>query len=76
MECSMAEPTPRQVEIGKLIAQGYTGQEIAEQLGLTLQTVNTHRSALFQAVGVHNAVELVHYAVRNRWIKVGEVTRR
>ncbi len=61
---------PRMKEVGKLIAQGYTNEQIAKELGMSYGTVQTHRSDLFARLGVHNAVQLTLEAIRLGWIPV------
>ena len=56
--------TTREIEILKWIAEGYTNGEIAEQLFISTQTVDTHRKKLIDKLGVRNSVELVSKAVR------------
>lgn len=57
--------TPRQNDIAQLITKGYTNQEIAEQLNVSVYTVKNHKQLLFRKVNVKNSVELAHY-VRSR----------
>lgn len=56
--------TEREVEILKLIADGLTNQEIAEQLYISPRTVDTHRRNLLQKLGVKNTAGLVKYAFK------------
>jgi DNA-binding NarL/FixJ family response regulator len=51
--------TQREIEIVKLIAEGYTSQQMADKLFISPRTVETHRANLMKKVGVHNAIELV-----------------
>lgn len=60
-----ARITPRESEIVRLLAQGKTNKEIAALLGITVRTVETHRSKIMLKLGLHSVVELIHYAVRN-----------
>jgi len=53
--------TPRQNDIAQLIAKGYTNQEIAAQLNVSIYTVKNHKQLLFKKVNVKNSVELAHY---------------
>lgn len=66
----MPEVTPRQKEVGVLIAEGLTGRQIAERLGISTHAVNTHRAALFKAIGVNSGVSLVRYALIHGWIEI------
>lgn len=51
--------TPRELEIGLLIAQGIRQQDIAQRLSLSPKTVHTHKSRLFGKLGVGDVVALV-----------------
>ena len=50
----------------RLIALGHTNAEIAEQLYLSVRTVETHRSHIQQKLGSPSRAELVGYALRAR----------
>lgn len=51
--------TQREMEIVKLISEGYTSQQMADKLFISPRTVETHRANLMKKVGVRNAIELV-----------------
>ena len=55
--------TKREKEILRLIAEGKTSNEIAEELFLSVLTVDTHRKNLMQKLEVRNAAELVRAAL-------------
>lgn len=55
--------TDREIEILKLIAQGYTNVEISEQLFLSPLTVKTHRNNILKKLNINNTAALVKYAV-------------
>jgi len=57
--------TPREREILQLLAEGHRNKKIAMDLGISLKTVETHRTTLMRKIGVNSIVELVRYAVRN-----------
>jgi two-component system response regulator NreC len=60
-----ADPlTPRERQVLKLIAEGKTNREIAEELVLSLNTVQTHRLHLMEKLKIHNRSELIKYALR------------
>lgn len=54
--------TPREIDVLRLIVQGYTNRQIAEELALSVRTVEGHRSNLTEKLGMHSRVELAHYA--------------
>lgn len=60
--------TAREREVLTLIAQGLTGKAIAEQLGLSPNTVERHRTNIMNKLGLHNRAELVRFAIRERLI--------
>lgn len=62
--------TPRQVEILTLIAGGKALKEIAFELGLSIKTVETHRSMLMDRLGIRDVAGLVHYAVRHGLVQL------
>lgn len=60
--------TDREREVLKLVAEGYTSQEIADMLIISLKTVEGHRSSLMTKLDLHNRTDLVKYALRRRII--------
>ena len=56
--------TSRQREILQLIAEGATTKEIAQKLGVSVKTVETHRTQLMQRLDIHDLAGLVRYAIR------------
>lgn len=54
----------REREILRLIAKGRTNKQIAEELSLSVRTVERHRSSIMNKIGLQNRAELVAYAVR------------
>ena len=53
----------REVDVLRLIARGHTNGEIAEQLYLSVRTVETHRSHIQQKLRLSSRAELVSYAL-------------
>jgi DNA-binding NarL/FixJ family response regulator len=64
-ENSRPRPTPREVEIIRLLAEGKANKEIAAELGITTRTVETHRARIMLKLGLHSLTELIHYAIRH-----------
>jgi len=54
--------TQREVEILRMIARGYTNNQIAQKLSISPRTVEGHRSNLMGKLDLHSRVELVEYA--------------
>jgi DNA-binding NarL/FixJ family response regulator len=57
--------TPREREIVQLLAEGNSSKKISAVLGISLKTVETHRTSVMRKLGAHSIVDIVHYAVRN-----------
>lgn len=60
--------TPRQREILQLLAEGKSTKSMAFLLGLSVKTVETHRAALMDRLGIHDLAGLVIYAVRHKLV--------
>jgi DNA-binding NarL/FixJ family response regulator len=56
--------TPRQREILQLVAEGHTSKDVAQRLGLSIKTVETHRAQIMERLGLHDLTALVRFAVR------------
>jgi DNA-binding NarL/FixJ family response regulator len=56
--------TPREREILKLIAEGYTSREIADMLFISLKTAQGHRAKIMEKLDLHNRTELIKFAMR------------
>jgi two-component system, NarL family, response regulator NreC len=60
----------RELEVLRLIALGHTNNEIAEQLYLSVRTVESHRAHIQQKLGMTTRYELVRYAIERGLIDV------
>lgn len=60
--------TERETQVLRLIARGHTNGDIAEQLSLSVRTVETHRAHIQQKLGVSTRPELVRFALEHRLI--------
>ena len=71
-----AEPPPgppdglsdRELEILRLIALGFTNSQVAEELFLSVRTVETHRAHIQQKLGLSDRAELVRYALDRKLV--------
>jgi two-component system response regulator NreC len=59
---SVESLTPREVDVLRLIARGYTSRQIAEVLNISVRTVEGHRANLTNKLSLHSRVDLVNYA--------------
>jgi DNA-binding NarL/FixJ family response regulator len=56
--------TPRQREILQFVAAGKSTKEIAQALGISVKTVETHRAQMMERLGIHDLAGLIRYAIR------------
>jgi DNA-binding CsgD family transcriptional regulator len=64
----LSSPTPREIEVLKLIASGLSTKQIAVSLGISFKTASCHRSRLMEKLGIHEIAGLTRYAIRNGYI--------
>jgi DNA-binding NarL/FixJ family response regulator len=62
--CDPIVISDREMEVIKLISEGYTNGQIAEMLFLSSHTIGTHRKNIMQKLGVKNTAGIVMYAVK------------
>jgi DNA-binding NarL/FixJ family response regulator len=61
--------TPRQSEIVKLFAEGNTSKQVAQKLGMTTKTAETHRANIMKRLGCHSSAELTRFALHNKIVE-------
>lgn len=64
--------SPREREVLRLIAMGYTNQQAADALYLSVKTVETYRARLMAKLGLRTRAELVRYALQAGLLEEGE----
>ena len=62
---SLRKLTPREMEVLKLVAEGFTNQEIADQLVLSIKTVQAHRANVMEKLELADVTHLVRFAIRH-----------
>ena len=62
----------REKQVLRFIGEGQTTQEIAEALGISISTVQTHRAHIMEKLNLHRRSELMKYAVRRGLIGPGQ----
>ena len=65
-----SEFTEREREIIHLCRDGLMCKEIADRLGVSINTVNNHKKNIFQKLGINNTMEMVQYALKKGIIRV------
>jgi DNA-binding NarL/FixJ family response regulator len=61
--------SPREGEIIQLIAEGRSNKEVATRLGISVKTVDAHRTNIMRRLNLHSVAELVRYAIREKIIE-------
>ena len=64
----LSDLTRRELEVLTLIASGRTTKEVADELFISVKTVETHKSNILDKLGLRNIAELVKYAIKNKLI--------
>ena len=64
--------TAREREVLQLLAEGLPNREIAEQLSISVKTVETHRSNMMNKLDMKSKTELIKYALRKGWATLEE----
>lgn len=62
--------TPREQEVLRLIAEGNTNQDIADILGLSRKTVESHRGNIMRKLQLRDVTDLVKYAIREGIVRL------
>ena len=60
--------TPREREIVQLLAEGKSNKEVADVLGISTKTIETHRATIMRKLELKSFAEMVRYAIRNNII--------
>jgi DNA-binding NarL/FixJ family response regulator len=60
--------TEREIDALNLIARGYRYDEVAQQLGMSTNTVRYHVKNIYSKLGVHSKIDAVQEARRRNWI--------
>jgi two-component system response regulator NreC len=61
--------TPRERQICRLLAYGYTNRQVAEQLKISERTVETHRANLTAKAGLRGRADIVQFALKSRLLR-------
>ena len=68
---AMSQLGGREREVVQLMAEGYSSGEIATELDISTNTVDTHRRNIMKKLGLHSVAELTKYAIREGLTDVG-----
>jgi len=62
--------TPREREVLRLVAEGKSTREVAEVLGISVKTAESHRTHILRKLDTPNIAGIVRYAIRRGLVKV------
>lgn len=62
--------TKRETEILKLVVEGISNQHIADQLFISIRTVETHKTSIMKKLELNNTIDLVKFAIKNKIIEL------
>lgn len=63
-EDNLSKLSRREREVLQLVAQGYTNQQMADRLFLSVKTIETYKTRVMEKLDLHSRVELVRYALQ------------
>ena len=63
-----AKLTAREVEVLRLVAQGLTDAQVAEQLVISPRTVNWHLTSIYSKLGVSSRTAATRYAIEQKLV--------
>ncbi|MDX9881827.1 MAG: response regulator transcription factor [Prolixibacteraceae bacterium] len=69
-ETGPAQLSARQIEILRLWGEGYSNQEIADQLFISVRTVESHKNHIMQKLNMKSTVDMVKFAIKNNIIDI------
>ena len=67
-ETTGSELTPRESEVLRFIAQGFSNKEIAGQLNISIKTVETYKARALEKLGLFTRADIVRYGVAVGWL--------
>jgi len=62
--------TPREKQVLQLIAESKTNRQVAQELNISIKTVQTHRANLMNKLDIHDQTSLVKYAIRRGLVQL------
>jgi DNA-binding NarL/FixJ family response regulator len=64
-----AELSPREEEVLRLVAWGYSNKEIAAKLSVSVKTIETHKANAMHKLGLQSRVDAVRFALLQGWLQ-------
>jgi serine/threonine protein kinase/DNA-binding CsgD family transcriptional regulator len=72
-QANLAQLTPREMDVIRLLAEGLSNKQIARHLSVTPRTVNFHLDNIYAKLGVNSRTEAAIYALRQGWVRVANL---
>jgi len=66
--------TEREIDVLKAAAKGMSNKDIAEQLSLSVRTVEAHLGTIFNKLGVGSRTEAIIHALKNGWLALNDIS--
>jgi DNA-binding NarL/FixJ family response regulator len=66
----------REIEVARLVAEGFSSKEIAVRLDLSVRTVEKHRANIMDKVGVREVASLVRWCVQSGIVRPNQGQQR
>lgn len=64
------ELSKREKEVVQFVAKGYRNKEVAEKMGISVNTVESHRANIMNKLAIRNLAELIRYAIQKGYISL------
>lgn len=68
-EIAGSDLSERESDVLRLVAQGYSGKEIASQIGVSLKTVESYKTRALEKIGIESRADIVRYAALKGWLQ-------
>jgi DNA-binding NarL/FixJ family response regulator len=59
----------READVLRFVALGFLAKEIAGRLGISIKTVQTHKTNAMAKLGMHTRIDIVRYAMLQGWLQ-------
>ena len=64
------ELSDREMQVIRYVGKGYSSDKIADELNVSIHTVNSHRKNVLKKLGLKSPTELIVYAVKQGWVSL------
>lgn len=64
--------TDREKQVLKLVAEGHSNKDVADQLGISVKTAMTHREHVMEKLDLHSRTELIRFALKQGVIRIDD----